>query len=81
MPRIEVVAFDIASGGASPFALISEAVLASLFAAALLATTSSARFRGMSFGARFVYVLWRYALPACLFSGVIYWLLWHRSTP
>ena len=81
MPRIEMAASNISSGARSPFALISEAVLASLFAAALLATIAGAQFSGMSFAARLGYAFWHYALPACFFSGVIYWLLWHRSTP
>ena len=79
MTGIELAAFDIAWSGASAVALISNAICGSLIAAALLvATSGTRRFGGMGFAALFVYLLWRYTIPAYLFFGVIYLLLWHR---
>lgn len=81
MSGIEFTAFEITAVAASPATLVSEALLASLLAATLLAEVWSARFPGTTFTQRFTYVYWRYALPACVFSGFVYWLLWGRSTP
>lgn len=82
MPEIGTTASSIGWSGTSVLALISEAILASLFAAALLvATSGTRRFHGMGFAALFVYVLWRYTIPAFFFSWFMFWLLWGRSTP
>lgn len=58
--------------------LASEVLLASLFAATLLAEVCADRLPGKTFVHRFGYAYWRYALPACLLSGFVYWLLWGR---
>jgi hypothetical protein len=57
------------------------AVCASVFATALVVTVSPQRFEGMTFKQRFVFVLWRYTLPAAVFSFAVYWLLFGRSEP
>ena len=51
------------------------AVLASIGATALFATTAVDRFHGFNFKQRFLFVLWRYTLPAGAFSFAIYWLV------
>lgn len=55
--------------------IVEEALLASFVAALLLAITTTPRLREMSFTSRFLYVLWRYALPACVLTSAVYWLL------
>lgn len=81
MPKPELARFEIVPGAAAPLALFSEALLASLFAATLLAEVWGARFPGTTFTQRFTYVYWRYALPGCVCSAVVYWLLWGRWSP
>ena len=71
---------ELAEFGTTFFPLLGEAVLASLFAAVILTVMPTAQLRGTSFTARFVYALWRYTVPACAFSWLIYWLV-RRSTP
>lgn len=81
MPKIQLAALETAADLAPFSSLISEALLASLFAATLLAELTAARYPGLSFAQRFAYAFWRYALPGCLLSGVVYWLLWRRTAP
>jgi hypothetical protein len=81
MSKIHLAVFGTAADLTSLFSLISEALLASLFAATLLAELCGERLPGKTFTHRFAYAYWRYALPACAFTALIYWLLWHRSTP
>jgi hypothetical protein len=57
------------------------AICASVFATVLVVTVSPQRFEGMTFKQRFVFVLWRYTLPAAVFSFAVYWLLFGRSEP
>jgi hypothetical protein len=52
--------------------LISEGLFAAIFVAAI----SRAQLPNSNFVERFVYYLWRYTLPACIFSSVIYWFVW-----
>jgi hypothetical protein len=81
MPRVVGLGFEIALNAESAIAMISQAVLASAVGAALLGLVSAERFPGMNFAARFFYVLWRYTIPAFIFSGSIYWLVWRGATP
>jgi hypothetical protein len=76
MTWVELAVFENAAGGAAPFPLISEVLLASLFAATLLAEVCGERSTGKTFTHRFAYAYWRYALPACVFSALIYELFW-----
>jgi hypothetical protein len=57
--------------------LICESLFAAVIVATLVATVSSAQLPGKNFVERFVYYLWRYTLPACLFSFAI-WVIWGR---
>lgn len=59
MPGTELPAFEITAVAASPATLVSEALLASIFAATLMAEGWSARFPGTTFTQRFTYVYWR----------------------
>jgi hypothetical protein len=59
--------------------LISEGLFAAVFAATLVAAVSSAQLPGKNFVERFGYYLWRYTLPACIFSSAIYWFIWNHS--
>lgn len=52
------------------------ALLASICATALFAAIAVDRFQGFNFKRRFFFVLWRYTLPAGVFSSVIYWVIW-----
>jgi hypothetical protein len=72
---------EFAEFGSTFLSLFSEAVLASLLAAALLTVMPIAQFRGMNFTARFIYILWRYTVPAIAFTWVIFWLVSQRPTP
>ena len=63
---------------ASGLQLISEALLAAVFAATFVAELTAARFPEMSFVQWFINALWRFTLPACLFSSAIYWVIWGR---
>lgn len=56
--------------------LISEGLFAAVFAATLVAAVSSAQLPGKNFVERFGYYLWRYTLPAGMFSSAIYWFIW-----
>jgi hypothetical protein len=51
------------------------AALASICATALFAATAADRFQGVNFKRRFFFLLWRYTLPAGVFSFAIYWLI------
>jgi hypothetical protein len=54
--------------------LISEALFAAVVGATVVAAFSRAQLPGKNFIERFVYYLWRYTMPACLFSFVVYWV-------
>jgi hypothetical protein len=56
--------------------LISEVLLAAVFAATFVAEISAARFPGLNFVQRFGYAFWRFTLPACVFTSGIYWVIW-----
>jgi hypothetical protein len=56
--------------------LISEGLFAAIFAATFVAAISRVQLPNSNFVERFVYYLWRYTLPACIFSSVIYWFVW-----
>jgi hypothetical protein len=56
--------------------LISEALLAALFAATFVAEFTATRFPELSFPRRFAYAFWRFTLPASLFPLAIYWVIW-----
>ncbi|MGB9473900.1 MAG: hypothetical protein WCE87_02395 [Candidatus Udaeobacter sp.] len=56
--------------------LISEALFAAVVGATVVAALSGAQLPGKNFIERFVYYLWRYTLPACVFSIAIFWVVW-----
>ena len=56
------------------------AMFASVLATGLVAATSAQRFKGMKFPQRFAFILWRYTLPAGVFSLAMYWLVFGRSS-
>lgn len=68
----------------SPFSFLTAqvfcALFASLLATGLVAATSAQRFKGMKFPQRFAFILWRYTLPAGVFSLAMYWLVFGRSS-
>jgi hypothetical protein len=80
MPGFTWVTLAAAETGSFPLDIVNEALLASLFAATLLAEVCAKQLPGRTFAGRFAYAYWRYALPACAFSGFIYWLLFARAT-
>jgi hypothetical protein len=51
------------------------ALFASVLATDLVALTSAERFEGMNFRQRFAFILWRYTLPAGVFSLAMYWFV------
>jgi hypothetical protein len=55
------------------------AIFASLLATGLVAATSAQRFKGMNFPQRFAFILWRYTLPAGVFSLAMYWFVFGRA--
>jgi hypothetical protein len=81
MPIMLLAGFKSVGNATVPFALISEALLASLFAATLLAEMCADRWPGKTFPRRFAYAYWRYALPACSFSALVYGLVFNRPSP
>ena len=58
------------------FRLVSEALFAAVVGASVVASLSGAQLPGKNFIERFVYYLWRYTLPAGVFSIMIYWVVW-----
>ena len=53
---------------------ISEALFAAVIGATVVALFSGAQLPGRNFSERFAYYLWRYTLPACVFTSAIYWV-------
>lgn len=81
MRTINLAIFETAPDLTSLYSVISEALLASLFAATLLAEICGEQLPGKTFTHRFAYAYCRYALPGCVFTALIYWLVFGRRSP